>query len=394
MIRIERRLENVAWLGMIAPVAAIAFALAAVGLLLGLSGHNPLSIYGQMFAAAFTNPGAFSATLLTATPLVFAGLCVAVAFPLKAYNIGGEGQLVVGAIGAAGAGIALGGQPSPVVIAGMIAGGVLGGALWAAVPALLRAYLHTSEILTTLMLNYLAFLLAYFLIFDSPSYWRDLTSPSALVFPQGKIVDASGWWPELTLGAVRVPLGFLIGVLSALALVFVLKHTSFGFRLRVIADAPKAGHYAGMRTKRTLVSVLLLSGAFAGFAGASQIGDFTHLLDPKGLQQAAYGYTAIVAAALGRFHPVGVLFAAVFLGGITNAGFKLQGEELPLGLVGAMQGLMLLSVASAELLSRYRIVIRGRAGSVADDPGGPSPASPEPDAAPAGAAAASEEPAR
>jgi simple sugar transport system permease protein len=342
------------------PIFSLVIALIIVGMVLVATGHSPFSTYQSMFQAGFTNEGAFSATLLSATPLLFTGLCAAVAFRMRVYNIGGEGQLYVGAIGAAGAALALGGQPAVVVILGTIGAGIAAGALWGAIPGFLRAHLSTNEILTSLMLNYVAALLASYLIFSSNSFWRDVTSPSAKMFPQGKTIDIAGWWPTFGFGGVIIPLGFVIGVVVAAALVLALHSTRAGFQLRVMSDSPTAGHYAGMRTKRAIVVVMILSGGFAGFAGASQVGDFSHMLDPKGLQQAAYGYTGIVAAALARFNPLAVVLSSVFLGALTNAGFTLQGATFPQGLVGTMQGIILFCVLSAELLSRYRLRVRPR----------------------------------
>ncbi len=358
MIRIERRLETPRWVGPAMPVAALMVALAIVAVVLVVTGHPPVSTYESMLRASFTDNGALSATLANATPIVFTGLCAAVAFRMRVYNIGGEGQLYLGAIGAAGAALALGGQPGNVIVLGAMAAGTVAGALWAAVPGFLRSYMNTNEILTSLMLNYVAGLLAYYLIFDSSSFWRDVSSPNAMVFPQGKTIDAAGWWPAIHLGGITVPLGFVVGVLVAIGLLLILQWTRFGFELRVMSDSPAAGRYAGMRTKRAILAVMILSGALAGFAGASQVGDFSHLLDPQGLQQASFGYTGIVAAALARFNPLAVLLSAVFLGAIDNAGFALQGATFPQGLVGTMEGIILFCVLSAELLSRYRIRLR------------------------------------
>jgi simple sugar transport system permease protein len=372
VIRIERRLETPAWVGLTMPFVALVIALVIVAIVLLITGHAPGSTYESMFKASITNSGAFSATLLNATPLVFTGLCAALAFRMRIYNIGGEGQLYIGAVGAAGAALALGSQPGIVIILGAMGAGVLGGALWAAIPGFLRSHLNTNEILTSLMLNYVAGLLAYYLIFDSDSFWRDLTSPSAKVFPQGKTIANAGWWPALHIGPVTIPLGFIIGLAVGAALLLALRVTRFGFQLRVMSDSPSAGRYAGMRTKRAILVVMILSGGFAGFAGASQIGDFSHLLDPQGLQQASYGYTGIVAAALGRFNPLAVIVSAVFLGAITNAGFALQGATFPQGLVGTMEGIILFCVLSAELLSRYRVRVRRGGAPV----GEPAPAEP------------------
>jgi ABC-type uncharacterized transport system permease subunit len=269
----------------------------------------------------------------------------------------------MGALGASAVGLALEGSPAPALIAAMAVGGMAAGAAWALIPGVLRAYASTNEILTSLMLNYVAGLLGYYLIFDSDSYWRDLTSPSAKVFPQGKTLGQSGWWPAVHLGPVTVPLGFLMGVAIAVVAFTVLRSTRAGFQLRVIAGSERAGRYAGMRTRRAVLLVMLASGALAGLAGASQVGDFSHLFDPKGLQQVSYGYSGIVVAALVAFEPLPLILAAIFLGGLNNAGFTLQGATFPQGLVGTIEGVFLFCVLSGGLLARFRIRRRRREGS-------------------------------
>jgi ABC-type uncharacterized transport system permease subunit len=355
-VTFERRLGRVSpWAHLGVPLAAGAVALVIVAVVLVLSGNDPIDTYRQMVESAFTNEGALSATLLASTPLLLTGLAAAFAFRMKAWNIGGEGQLYAGAIAAAGAGLALGGQSLAVGLPVMVLAGIAGGALWAAIPGVLRAYLHTNEILTSLMLNYVAALGMYYLIFDSKSHWRDLSSPAAKVFPQGRDIDEALFWPGFQNGDVILPLGFVFGVALAVLMWAGLRYTRTGFQLRVVSESASAGAYAGMRTKRLFVFVMLVSGALAGLAGASQVGDFSHDLDPQTLQGAAYGYIGIVAAALARYNPLGVIVTAVFLGGITNAGVRLQGDEFPLGLVGTIQGIILFCVLAGELLARYRI---------------------------------------
>lgn len=358
-IRLERRLEPPSWLPPALPLIAVAVALLVGGLVLLVTGHDPIAAYDRMIEAAVTAPGALSATLVSATPLLLTGLAAAVAFRMSAWNIGGDGQLYMGAIFAAAAGLLVGGRGLGVALPAMLAAGILGGALWAAVPGVLRAYLRTNEVLVSLMLNYVGALVMYYLIFDSRSYWRDLTTPGAQTFPQGKDIPAASVWPTLTLGDVTIPLGLLLGVACALALFVTLRSTKFGFQMRVVADSPAAGRYAGIRTRRTFLLVMVISGAMAGLAGASQVGDFTHTLEPRTLEAAAYGYAGIVAAALARYNPLGVIAAAIFLGGLTNAGFSLQGPDLPQGLVGVITGILLFFVVSSEILSRYRVVWAG-----------------------------------
>ena len=136
--------------------------------------------------------------------------------------------------------------------------------------------------------------------------------------------------------------------------------TRFGFEVQVIGDSPRAARYAGMRTRRKILAVMALSGAIAGIGGASQDGDFRHLLDPRGLTAAGYGYAGIVIAALARYNPFAVVLVAFLLGGLQNAGYALQGADFPSGLVGVMQGLILFCALGGELLVRYRLALRAR----------------------------------
>lgn len=358
MIALERRLETPRWLGPVVPLISLGAALLLAAVLLGSTHHNPFTTYRRIVEAGFTAHGSFSATLVSATPLLFTGLAAAIAFRMRVWNIGGEGQLYMGAIGASGIGLVLGGRPTALIVPAMIGGGVVAGALWALLPALLRAYFGANEILTSLMLNYLGGLVLLYLIFDSTSYWRDLTTFSGKVFPQGKTLSDRASWPNVISGGLTVPLGFALGLAIAVLLWLIVTKTRFGFEMRVIGDSPAAGRYAGMRTRRVFVAVMLISGAMAGLAGASQIGDFGHVLDPRGLQQSAYGYTGIVVAALSRYNPLAVVLGSVFLGALVNAGFSLQGADFPIGLVGTMQGIILACVVGGELLVRYRVRVR------------------------------------
>lgn len=366
MIALERSLDTPRWQRVALPAVSLIIAAVVAGIVLAASGQDPLSTYGQIYAASFTSTGALTATFVYATPLLFTGLCVAIAFRMKVWNIGGEGQLYMGAIGASGVGLLLGSWPQPLLIPMMMLGGVVSGMLWAMIPGLLRAYLRTNEILTSLMLNYVAGLFMYFLIYDSDSFWRDLTSPTALVFPQGKNLLPAATWPGIAIGSFTLPFGFVAGVMLAGLLLVLIRFTRLGFEMRVMGDSTPAASYAGMRTKRTIVTVMALSGGFAGFGGASQIGDFGHVLGPRGLQQAQYGFTGVVVAALALYNPLAVVVVSILIGALTNAGFALQGPSFPPGLVGTLEGIILFSVLGGEFLGRYRIRLgRGRAQAAA-----------------------------
>jgi ABC-type uncharacterized transport system permease subunit len=198
----------------------------------------------------------------------------------------------------------------------------------------------------------------YYLIFDSTSYWRDLTSPSARVFPQGKNLPAAANWPALQVGSLTIPFGLLFAIGLAMLLWGMIRATRYGFEMRVLADSPSVGKYAGIRTRRKILSLMALSGGIAGLGGASQVGDFSHVLDPRGLEQAGFGYTGIVVAALARYNPFAVVVTSFFIGMLVNAGFALQGPGFPVGLTGTMEGILLFCVLGAEIFTRYRITVR------------------------------------
>jgi ABC-type uncharacterized transport system permease subunit len=378
LVRLERRLDAPKWLKVAVPLASLVMAAVIAGIVLLVSGHNPITTYHQIYSASVTADGGLTSTFVYATPLLFTGLCAAIAFRTRTWNIGGEGQLYMGAVGASAVGLALGDWPRPLLIIAMMVGGAMAGMVWAAIPGFLRAYLRTNEILTSLMMNYVAGFVMYYLIYDSGSYWRDLTGSSAKVFPTGKTLGPAATWPGINIGSFVLPFGFLIGILLAVGLLLLIQSTRYGFEMRVMGDSPTTAKYAGIRTRRKIVSIMAVSGAIAGMAGASQIGDFGHVLDPRGLQQAQYGYTGIVVAALALYNPLAVVLVAVLIGGLTNAGFALEGPGFPTGLVGTMEGIIIFSVLGGEILARYRIGFGHKRSASVSSVAGESGPAPEP----------------
>jgi len=369
VIAVERRLNQSRWLTYAVPFVSVAVAFGVMAVVLVATGHDPGHTYRRLFDAAFIGSAAWTDTVTLATPLLFTGLAAAVAFRMQLFNIGAEGQLYIGAITAAGAAIWLGPHHGLwMTIVAMCACGAAGAALWALIAGVLKAFARTNEIITTLMLNYVAGLLLTYMIFDSASPWRDLSTIQTRSFPQSVALKPSQFWPTVTVFGVSVSFGFLLALGVAVALYVLFRVTRFGFEMNVLGDSPRAARYAGMRTRRKILAVMAISGAIAGLGGASQIGDFSHVLDasPQGLQGANYGYTGIVVAALGRYNPFAVFLVGVLLGGLQNAGFFLQGADFPFGLVGVMQGIILFCTLGGEILVRYRIRIGRRAPAPAE----------------------------
>jgi ABC-type uncharacterized transport system permease subunit len=369
MIKVERRLTQPRWLSVAVPVGSVAVAFAVIAVVLVITGHSPGHTYKRLFIAAFDGKAAWNDTITLATPLMFTGLCAAAAFRMNLFNIGGEGQLYIGAITGSGVAFWLGPQHAKVLtIVLMCICGAAGAALWALIPGVLKAFARTNEIITSLMLNYVAGLLLTYMIFDSASPWRDVSTVQTRSFPQSIALKPSQFWPTISPGGIVIPFGFLLALGVAVVLWALFRLTRFGFEMNVIGDSQRAARYSGMRTRRKVLAVMAISGAVAGLGGASQVGDFSHVLDAsaQGLQAANYGYTGIVVAALGRYNPIAVCLVGVLIGGLQNAGLFLQGADFPTGLVGVMQGIFLFCALGGELLVRYRIRLGRRAARVAE----------------------------
>jgi general nucleoside transport system permease protein len=355
-IHLERRPD--AGLGRRALVLTLSVAAALLlgAVFLAATGRSPVIVYVEMFRSAFGSWFGITDSLAVSIPLIFTGLAAAVAFRMQLYNVGAEGQLYAGAILSTWAALAISPQlPAPLAVTVMLAFGVLGGALWIAGPAIARAYLGTSEIITTLLLNFVALYLMRYLIFGSPSYWRDPTSTN---FPQGKPIPEEAYLPVF--GLTRVHLGIVLALLAAVLLWVLLSRTRFGYDVRVVGDSPSAALYAGIPIRRTVVVVLLISGSLAGLAGAGEVAGIAHALDPNGLA-VSYGYTGIIIAALARSNPFAVVAVAVLLGGLQNAGTALQsipgGGGVPVEVSYMLQGAILLCALAGELFVRYRVRI-------------------------------------
>jgi general nucleoside transport system permease protein len=351
-LRLERRPDVSRAVLVAVPVVAVLFALIVSAVFLRLTGHDPLTVYRVMIQASFTSGYGFADTLVSATPLILTGLAALVSFRVKLWNIGAEGQLYLGAVFASGVALWLGDRlPTAANVAVMLVAGAAGGMVWIAIPALARAWLRTNEIITTLLLNSVALLFINWLIFGSRSFWRD---PQAGQFPQGTRIPSAAEFPRL--GTTRVHLGLLIALAAAALVWLMLTRTRFGFQMRVLGDSEDAARYAGIPIRWMVLAVLLLSGALAGLAGASEVGGLSRRLDPNSLA-IGLGYAGIIVAALARLNPGSVVLVAILLGGVRNAGTALQSlpDRVPMEVAVMLEGAILLFALGSEVLIRYRV---------------------------------------
>lgn len=349
-VRLEQRAAPARWFTVyLAPIAIlVTFVLTLVFVL--SAGASPIAVYDQFLVEPLTSSFSALEVLVAATPLLFTGAAVAIAFRAGYWNIGAEGQLLLGAIAAAWAGTVVGGLPQPLAIPLMVFLGALGGAVWALVPALLRVRLGIDEVVTTLLLNPVGLLVVTGLL-NGP--WRN---PETF-FPESKRISSNAEFPQLVERS-RLHLGFVLALVLIVATWFVLARTATGLRLRAAGLSPDAARFAGIRVERLLLGAALGSGAVAGIAGASEVAGIQYRLT-DGLSS-GFGYTGIVVATLGGLSMPGVILAALFLGDLV-VGSGSAGRELgvPSQLGDIIQGALLLVMVSLLLLRRYRISLHG-----------------------------------
>jgi simple sugar transport system permease protein len=296
---------------------------------------------------AFGSGYAFwSATLVRATPLLLVGLAVALAFRAGVLNIGAEGQLLVGAICASAVALRLSGLPAPVLILGMVAAGMVGGAAWAGIAALLRRRFGVLEVISTIMLNFVALALISWVV-RGP-----LQEPTG-VYPMSATFTEAARWPFLIPGQ-RLHLGILLGLAAAAVLWFVLARTAAGFRIRAVGAGARAAQSAGgVDAPRLAARTFVLSGALAGLAGASEVGGVTWALY-EGISP-GHGYTAIAVALLARLDPRWVVLTAIFFGALEAGGAAMQRDAgVPSVAVKIVTALILLGVLAATRWRGWR----------------------------------------
>ena len=326
-------------------VGLIAAFLVSAGLI-ATAGANVFNALGHMFTGAYGDWGAFVETLVQATPLIFTGLAIVIAFRARVFNIGAEGQFFAGAMAATWIGLHCSGLPGPVVWVLIIIGSIIAGAIWGFIPGILKATMGASEIITTVMLNYvILYILSYLL--NGP--WRD---PSQF-YLQTCYFEEHVCFPEI-IANTRLHLGFALALVMALVVYLILWKTPFGFEIRAFGINPRASRYKGIKIKKTLVLIMVMSGAVAGMAGGSEVAGLHEQLRLD--ISTGYGYTAIIIALLGRLHPVGVIIVAIFFGGLVNGSTSMQIHTgVPVALVSCIQGVVLIFVLTAEVLVNYRI---------------------------------------
>jgi simple sugar transport system permease protein len=373
-LRIESRSHLPAWVGVVSAILGVFLALVVGGFVLRAAGAtDPIGTYIEIFKEGFGTPadwaagfhalftgtdcpkgmqcfGPFSDTLVKASPIMLTGLACIIAFRMKLWNIGADGQMFLGAWAATAVAIFLLPKttPRPVMLAAMAIAGILAGMVYGFIPGFLKARLNINEIVTTLMLNYVAYLWVEYFVVVGPWSLGDFESTGR--FP------ISATWPRLTEFVKQIPVaagltahpGIFLGIAAALLLTWILYRSRWGYEIRVIGNNPKAARYAGINVARNIILVMGLSGALAGLAGMNEVAAQREL---NGRFQRGLGFTGVIVAWLARLNPIAAIFVAILFGAL------LVGTQLiqPQGISSMLQGVILFVVVGTELLFHYQI---------------------------------------
>ncbi|MFY9514035.1 MAG: ABC transporter permease [Rubrivivax sp.] len=353
MLKLEARPQPSKWMSFASPLLALAITVLIGIVLFALLGKDPLRGLQVFFVEPVKNLYALSELSVKATPLVLIALGLAVCYRSNVWNIGAEGQFVVGALFAGY--VAMQAGPATAwmgrwIVVAVLAAGVLGGMLWAAIVALLRDRFNASEILVSLMLVYVAEMVLSYLVYGP---WKD---PKGYNFPQTITFDAATKIPRLVDG-LRANIGVLLALLAVGGFWAFLFRTYKGFQLQVGGLAPAAALYAGFSSRSALWTALLLSGGMAGLAGGLEAAGPLGQLTPY--VPAGYGFAAIIVAYVGRLHPVGIVFSGLLMSMFYIGGELAQSRlGLPKSLTGVFQGLLLFTLLACDTLIHYRIRLR------------------------------------
>jgi len=355
MMRLElvKRPQRSALFSILSPFIAFLLTMVAGAIMFALIGVNPLAAFRVYFVEPLSQVWQLHELAIKAAPLILIGVGLSVCYRANVWNIGAEGQFILGGIAGSIIPVLFPNFESPIVLPLMLLMGMVGGAAYAAIPALLKVRFNTNEILTSLMLVYIAQLFLDWLV-RGP--WKD---PKGFNFPQTVQFNDSAILPAIWPQSGDAHWGFVFALVAAVALWLVMGRTIAGFEIRVLGSAPRAGRFAGFSLNRMIVSVFCLSGALAGLAGISVVSGEINQLQP--VISPGYGFTAIIVAFLGRLNPLGIVAAGIVLA-LTYLGGEAAQTALGVSdkVARVFQGMLLFFVLGCDTLINYRIRLAGR----------------------------------
>lgn len=356
-LRLEKRPQPSKAMLYLTPVGAVLVTALVGAIIFSLIGYDGVGAVREIFLTPLLNPLKWQDLAVKAAPLIIIAVGLSISYRANVWNIGAEGQYVLGGLAATGIALMTRDMSGPWILPLMIAGGMVGGMLWAALPAFLRTRLQVNEILTSLMLTYVAIQLLNYLVIGP---WKD---PMGFGFPQTRMFTADQMLPHVVPRTI-VHLGVPIALLVALGAWFLMSRSVFGYQVKVVGAAPDAARHGGFSVNRTIWLALLTSGALAGLAGVLEAaGPFGRMVPSFPTN---YGFTAIIVAFLGRLHPVGVVLAGMAVAISVVGGEVAQTTiKLPIAAVGIFQSMMLFFLLASDVLVRYRVRFGRRAAAEA-----------------------------
>ena len=346
----SRRLNKDRLFDAMLPVIATLIALAFGGVLLLLLGVNPVTAYAAMFKGAFGTVSGLTQTLTKATPLLLVALGICIAFRGGVINIGAEGQIILGAISAAAVALSFPTLPGIILIPLTLGAGVLGGAAWGGIAGVLKARFGVNEILSTVMLNAIALQLMNYLL-RGPMLDPEQIAAGTNI-PQSATLPEQVWLLRLV-PRTQLHAGLILAIVLAVVVYIFLWRTTIGYRIRAVGLNPSAARYAGIPVKSYMALAMILSGAFAGLAGAVEVTGVHHRMI-EGLS-GGYGFSGIVTALFGKLHPLGAIPASIIFGGLLTGADKMQRTvQVPSSLIIVIEGLIVLFVVASDYFVKKR----------------------------------------
>lgn len=335
------------------PLLSIFLAFIVGSVFILMTGNSPIEAYGALFGGSLLGLNRFGETLLKTTPLIFTGLSIAFAFRCGLFNIGAEGQVVIGALFTVAAGYIFRDLPGFLLIPVILIAGAIGGGIWAAIPGYLKAKFGIHEVIVTIMLNYVSLFLSNFFVrtYLNPSRLQgtEVKAYSVMLPESAKLPLLSDFLPGF--GSSSAHIGIFIAILCAVGVWFILFKTTFGYEIRSVGNNPYGAEYGGISVTKNIISAMVVSGMLAGLAGATLISGLTFKID-QASSTPQYGFTGIAVALVGKNHPIGVLASALLFGILSNGARKMQIAGIPQEVVGIIQGVIIIFIAG-EVILRY-----------------------------------------
>ncbi len=348
-LRIEKRLDIPRYLQVLSIVFSLVLAFVVIAIIFLTLGVDPINAYARILRGGFGSLYGLSESVTKAIPLLLGGVGLSLAFRAKVYNIGAEGQILMGAIVGGGIGLAFPNLPRFVLLPFMFIGGFIGGALWGLIPAFLKTRFRVDEVLTSLMLVYVASDFVKYLVYGP---WR---GPEQRGFPYSSPLSISAQLPHIPLTRIHYPT-LIIALILTVLIFLLLRYTKLGYEIRVVGENQAAGRYAGMNVERVVLFVLFVSGGLAGLAGIGEIsGIHARIGPPEGISP-GYGFTAIIVAWLARLNPLFTILTAFLMGGLLVGGDAIQTAlNLPSATIYIFNGVILFFVIASDWFTSHRI---------------------------------------